>query len=277
MCYTRSVEIPIADELLFGWDPTPAIVSAWADRDGRALVWRRVGGRTVCERERFRPWLFAADLADLPTGAAILVDDPWQTSAPIAARELAGPDNHCRFLITARDGRQLERTLCAGASKRLGRAVQNLYELEDRYVRVGPVEQYLMASGRVYYRELAFDALHRMQIDLETTALDPQQGRIFMAALRDTRGFELVLEAPTLDDESQLIEEICAAVRARDPDVIENHNLFGFDLPFLESRAQMHRVELNLGRPEGPPGLQRPGRAAPPPLYLGGPRADRHA
>ena len=33
-----------------------------------------------------------------------------------------------------------------------------------------------------------------------------------------------------------------------DPDVIENHNLHGFDLPFLETRARKHGVSLALGR-----------------------------
>ena len=30
---------------------------------------------------------------------------------------------------------------------------------------------------------------------------------------------------------------VLGLIRERDPDVIENHNLFGFDLPFLEQRA----------------------------------------
>ena len=45
-------------EWLWGWDPTPGIVSVWAEPDGQALEWRRVPERgLVCERERFRPWL----------------------------------------------------------------------------------------------------------------------------------------------------------------------------------------------------------------------------
>ncbi|HEV2457822.1 MAG TPA: hypothetical protein VGS80_05615, partial [Ktedonobacterales bacterium] len=32
------------DEWLWGWDPTPGIVSVWAERDGRALIWRREPG-----------------------------------------------------------------------------------------------------------------------------------------------------------------------------------------------------------------------------------------
>ena len=36
-----------------------------------------------------------------------------------------------------------------------------------------PEEQYLVASGRTYFRELGFDQLRRLQFDLETTGLDP--------------------------------------------------------------------------------------------------------
>ena len=39
------------DEWLWGWDPTPGIVSVWAERDGRALVWRRApGGGSLAPR-----------------------------------------------------------------------------------------------------------------------------------------------------------------------------------------------------------------------------------
>ena len=41
----------IADEWLWGWDPTPGIVSVWAEGDGRATVWRRIaeGGALIKE------------------------------------------------------------------------------------------------------------------------------------------------------------------------------------------------------------------------------------
>ena len=38
--------------------------------------------------------------------------------------------------------------------------------------------------------------------------------------------------------------------------MIENHNLHGFDLPFLDRRARMLGVPLALGR-IGPPGLRQ--------------------
>ena len=50
------------------------------------------------------------------------------------------------------------------------------------------------------------------------------------------------------DDEAALIARLVALVRAVDPDVIENHNLHGFDLPFLVRRAERLGVPLALGR-----------------------------
>ncbi|MBK9940917.1 MAG: ribonuclease H-like domain-containing protein [Kouleothrix sp.] len=246
------------DEYLFGWDATPGIVSVWADREGRALVWRRVDRRLLCERARFRPWLFATaldDLAQLGHGLAE-ASAPQAARALVTYRELAGEPGSYRFLLSAPSGRALERMLLAGAQRRLGRSITSLYDLDD-YYRVGNVEQYLMQTGRLYFRQLVYADLHRMQIDLETTALDPQRGRIFMAAVRDSHGLEQLLEAPTPADEAALIADLCGLIRTRDPDVIENHNLFGFDLPFLVERAAVLGVPLEFGRAPGPPQLER--------------------
>src|SRR5581483_3512457 len=162
-----------------------------------------------------------------------------------------------RYLLFGRDGRSLEQELATGASKRLGRRIKSINELPDTYYRVGPVEQYLMLSGRVYFRGLAYGDLHRLQFDLETTSLDPHRGRIFLIAVKDSRGFTTVLDAPTQEDEPRLIRELCSLIQERDPDVIENHNLFGFDLPFLEYRASVHSIPLALGRRGGPTLLEK--------------------
>lgn len=242
----------IEDEIVFGWDPTPGIVSVWADHEGQALVWRRVEGEIHRERERFRPWLLAEHLQDLGHLGADLVDvrAAGAAGALVQCRELDG-DGAYRYLLTARSGRALARAILTGACRRLGRSIRSLHDLAE-YYRVGPVEQYLMQTGRAHFRGLHYDDLHRMQIDLETTGLDPQAGRIFLAAVRDTRGLCVTVEAEAPGDERRLIESLCDLVRERDPDVIENHNLFGFDLPFLARRAEALKVPLALGRPGGP-------------------------
>jgi len=229
-------------ENLFGWDPLPGIVSVWASRDGRAIVWRREGEHVLCVKDTFRPWLFAMTLDDLAHLGQALIASPTGSRADtslISYRVLDGPDGSYRYLLTARDGRFLERALLTGASRRLGRRVNSLGELSDTYYQVGPLEQYLMQTGRVYFRGLNYEDLHRLQFDLETTALDPHRGRIFLIAIRDSRGLTTTLEAASPDDEAGMIATFCQLVRDRDPDIIENHNLFSFDLQFLEYRAEV--------------------------------------
>lgn len=55
------------DEWLWGWDPTPGIVSVWAEADGRAFAWRREGQTDTLVREeaRLRPWLLLDRIDDL--------------------------------------------------------------------------------------------------------------------------------------------------------------------------------------------------------------------
>jgi DNA polymerase I len=234
----------IEDEWLWGWDPTPGIVSVWAEGN-LATVWRRVDGELVREEVRFRPWLLLDRVDDLQLGGGV------------TCRELSG-EGTLRYLVRADDAVTLGAAVLHGASRRLGRHVAHLRELgEQGVLTLQPEEQYLVASGRTYFRDLTFDQLCRMQIDLETTGLDPQRDRIFMIAVRDASGVE-ILEAHGEDDkaEAELIGRLVAKVQAVDPDVIENHNLHGFDLPFLERRARMLGVPLALGR-IGPPGLRQ--------------------
>ena len=247
------------DDYLFGWDAMPGIVSVWANSEGRAVIWQREDGRVSHTNAQFRPWLFAASLDDVAYLGSSLVpaSAPGADTALVNYRELDGPADAYRYWLSARNGRVLEQAILKGASSRLGRRVTSSYELEDEYYRVGPVEQYLMLSGRVYFRGLAYDDVHRLQFDLETTALDPRRGRIFLVAIRDTRGVATTLTAPTPQDEAKLIADLCTLIQQIDPDVIENHNLFGFDLPFLEQRAASLRVPLVFGRQGGPKLLER--------------------
>ena len=243
----------IEDEWLWGWDPTPGIVSVWAENDGRAVVWRRLGstGELVREQARFRPWLLLDGLEDLAHLGGRLATDP---EAPVSYRELDGPGT-LRYLVSASDGKTLANAVLEGASRRLGRRVGHILELgKDAVLALPPEEQYLVSTGRNYFRDLTFDQLRRMQFDLETTGLDPERDRIFMIAVRDPTGTTELLEG----SEADIIRQLVEMVREADPDVIENHNLHGFDLPFLNRRARRLGVPLALGR-IGPPGLRTRG------------------
>ncbi|MBZ9714900.1 3'-5' exonuclease [Deinococcus multiflagellatus] len=250
------------DPLVYGADSTPGIVAVHADLSGRALIWRRENQQVRLERARFRSWLYARDLADVEHLGARLAGDDDQ--APFSVRELSGSPGSLRYLLSAHDGRTLRQAVLTGAQRRLGRRVTSLHDLSG-YYSVGAVEQYLMTSGRTYFKGLAFDDVHRLQFDLETTSLTPETGRIFMAAIRDNQGFEQVLEAPQPEDESALIRMLMQVITSRNPDVIENHNVMRFDLPYLLGRAKAHGLAPNFSRPGGPAGLWQvqDGRSSP--------------
>ena len=249
------------DEWLWGWDPTPGIVSVWAEADGRAVVWRRMAltDELLREEARFRPWLVLDRLDDLRHLGGQLGRE-GTAGALVSYRELDGPGS-LRYLVSADDGKTLTAAILEGATQRLGRRVVHLRDLgKDALLALPPEEQYLVATGRTYFRGLSFDQLHRMQFDLETTGLDAGRDRIFMVAVRDPSGATEVLEVRGEGDaaEAELIRRLVAKVKAADPDVIENHNLHGFDLPFLDRRARILGVPLGLGR-IGPPGLRQRG------------------
>ncbi len=273
-------------QLLYGRDDTPGIVSVQAGREGRARVWRRDGEITVCEEERFPNWFLLADaslLSSLPVERLPAGDFAAANRlAPgqVGLVELAG-SQHYRYLVLAAGTAAAEQAIVDAAnargvgtshdpspddadgpieepvrrSSRSG-AARALYDLRDLVYSRPPVEQYLTWTGRTYYKGMAFADLRRLQFDLETTGLYPRQHRIFMIAVRDSTGFEQVLSVERRAeakeqrdaDEAALIRAFVALVRERDPDVIENHNLFDFDMSFLVERARRLGVPLPLGR-----------------------------
>ena len=261
---TRPSPLPLQDEWLWGWDPTPGIVSVHASQDGSALVWRRIAesDALVRERARFRPWLLLEHIDDLQHLGSRLGRDGESTTS-FRHRELEGP-GALRHLVSADDGRALVAAVLRGATERLGVRVSHLGDLaRESILALPPEEQYLVATGRSYFRDLPFDKLHRLQFDLETTGLDARRDRIFMISIRYHTGDTEVLEAEGEDDdlaERELIRRLVERVRAADPDVIENHNLHGFDLPFLDQRARLLGVPLTLGRVGGPGLRQRAAR-----------------
>jgi DNA polymerase I len=249
--------VSIEEEWLWGWDETPGIVSVWAEADGRALVWRR-DARTrqlVREEARFRPWLLLSSLTDLRhLGPRLRDERAPHVPGAFTFRELEGP-GALRYLVRADDGRALESAVRNGAARRLERTIGHVRELGDSVLLLPPEEQYLVDTGRTYFRELAFGDLVRMQLDLETSGLDPERDHIFLISIRQEQGRDGLIDTELLEasargdaGEADLIARFAERVRAIDPDVIENHNLHGFDLPFIVRRAERLGVPLTIGR-----------------------------
>jgi len=248
---TRAVDPLDPEVLLFGADPTPGIVSLDVRNDGTVTLWRRGDRDTVvCESDTYEPWFLASSLAVLAPLGDRLVKLARGQKVPAdklaGYEELAG-DNHYKYLVRARRIADLHDLLTRGYEERNdGVRVAALREMRGEIYIRSHVEQYLSASGRTYFKGLAYDDVRRMQIDLETTGLSPEQAHIFMISIKDNHGYKRVLdEAP----ERELLQTLVQIVAERDPDIIENHNIMGFDAPFLVTRARKNGVRLTLGRP----------------------------
>ena len=242
-------------EWIWGWDATPGIVSVWAQPEGRVHIWRRLApeGAVIHEMAAFRPWVVLPALDDLAHLGARLQPHDLQPQAPFTYRQLDGP-SALRYVVAGRQARTLEQALITGASQRLGRTIRRLAELApDDCLWLPLDEQYLVASGRTYYKGIGYQTPLRLQCDLETTGLNGRQDRVFLIAIRSNRGHDLVLESNERElgpaaGEADLLQRLMRTLQVIDPDVIENHNLLGFDLPFLAERAQVHGLHLALGR-----------------------------
>jgi DNA polymerase elongation subunit (family B) len=219
--------------LLFGFDPTPRIVAIELGETGTVKVYRREkNGATVCELEEFRPFVWAdGDVADLGL---------------TNAEKVAG-DAKYNWLVTTDSWKEL-----IALRNGLKKAGRDFFALSD------PVQHYLTHTGRTLFKQLPFDELKRMQIevlsfgggDLEAMAED----HITSIAVCDNTGWEELLEVdPRAIEESEhaVIKRLTALIKERDPDVIEGHNLFKFDLPFLVARARKAKTKLDWGRSGG--------------------------
>ena len=76
-----------AHDGLWGWDPTPGIVSVWAEPDGRATIWRRIAGSLVREEATFRPWVLVSSM-----------EQAQRLGTNLQIRELSGP-GALRFVV----------------------------------------------------------------------------------------------------------------------------------------------------------------------------------
>ncbi|MBL9186861.1 MAG: DNA polymerase [Opitutaceae bacterium] len=120
-----------------------------------------------------------------------------------------------------------------------------------------PIEsQFLLQQRERLYREMMFGQLRRCQFDIEVASADGSfpdaarpDDRVLAIGLRCGGGNRLLLlEEPTDAAEKKLLLAFNATLAEIDPDVIEGHNLFKFDLDYLRQRAKRHKVPCAWGR-----------------------------
>ena len=239
--------------LLVGACPDPGLVAVehvpGKLGDTMALYIRR-GEQTVVEQEAFHPFiLLTADALD---------DCP----DPVETRTLSGPNPLNRLVLFAgwKQWQEARTALSKATGLSAGSPNAPYLCLND------PVQQYLMWTGRTLMKGMAFEDVRRLQVDIECITSEgykfchPERegDRIVAIGLSDQSGWVDVLDGRDME-ERDLLERFVGIVRERDPDVIEGHNIFNFDLRYMTVRAEKLGVRLTLGR-DGSPPARRPSR-----------------
>src|SRR2546423_6301564 len=219
--------------LLFGADSTPRIVAIELGETGTVNVYRReIDGSTVADVEPFHPFVWAdSDVVDLG----------------IESEKLQGDLNY-GWLITVDSWKEL--IALRNGLKNAGR---------DFFAFTDPVQHYLTATGRTLFKDLPFEELKRMQVEVlagaPTSRGDPgNNDHIMSIALSDNTGWEelIVVDPNNIEEfECAALKRLTSLIKERDPDVIEGHNLFRFDLPYLVDRAKKLKTKLDWGRSGG--------------------------
>ncbi|HEY6838004.1 MAG TPA: DNA polymerase domain-containing protein [Geobacteraceae bacterium] len=227
------------NDILFGADPMEGIVAAeLAGRFMRLFIRDRRGVRFV--DDPFQPFI----LLEAP---ALLQG----FGREVSSHRLAG-QGEFRALALFRDWHD-----CLAARDFLHRRSGKTPTAADAPYRFfsDPVHQHLLLTGKTLFKGMAFDALHRLALDIETFCAEgfefsnPQRAedRIISIAVMDSAGYEEVIFGTELE-EGAMIERLGEIIRTRDPDVIEGHNIFRFDLEYIRVRADRLGIKLRWGR-----------------------------
>ena len=117
--------------------------------------------------------------------------------------------------------------------------------------------QWLLQQRARMYADMPFLELRRCQLDIETGAAESGAfsdaknpgDRVLAIGLQcGARRELLTLEEETEIGEKRLLLAFNDILRELDPDVVEGHNIFKFDLDYLRSRSKRHRVPCAWGR-----------------------------
>ncbi|MFW5893954.1 MAG: DNA polymerase domain-containing protein [Verrucomicrobiota bacterium] len=220
------------------WD---RLVACEVNRIGTVTLFRReADGAVTTEDVEFGPWLLVD--GELPPEA-------WGGSGMIEPLEGDGAyTRRLRFADTEQyfDALKALRKHTGYTPSRPDAPYRVFSDLE---------QQALMDLPARLFRGMQFADVRRMQIDLETyttpgfefPSAERAGDRILLISLRDSTGWEHCLSGHRLDEKAML-EELVRLVAERDPDILEGHNIFNFDLPYLDARARRHAVSLDLGR-----------------------------
>ena len=250
---------------------TPTICGLWIDDTGLAhLALAQPDGSRTTQTAPFRPfaWLAAPVVAEHATteplrgpGAfthlahadslaaydTLLAAAKNATPAPVATDSIRPLEN--QFLLQTRQRlfgdlafHQLRRCqLDIETASAAEGAFSDAANPDDRILAIGL--QFTDASGSA-----KFPLGGRREAPPKSESPNPPSGNLALPETPATRRHLLVLEDMSDPAEKNLLHQLNTLLATEDPDTIEGHNIFKFDLDYLRQRAKRLKVPCAWGR-----------------------------
>jgi DNA polymerase elongation subunit (family B) len=116
---------------------------------------------------------------------------------------------------------------------------------KDLIMILPPVEQYLIQrEKRLFKGYEEYNDVTRLVFDLETTSLEPKDGRIFMIGIKTNKGYQKVIECATEEQERQGLIEFFNIIDELKPSIIGGYNSANFDWFWIFERCQALNLDI---------------------------------
>ena len=116
---------------------------------------------------------------------------------------------------------------------------------KDKVLILPPVEQYLVQKEKRLFKGYEeYNDVTRFVFDLETTALEPKDGRIFMIGLKTNKGFKKVIECSNEEEERRGLIEFFRIIDELRPSIIGGYNSANFDWYWIFERCKALTLDI---------------------------------
>jgi DNA polymerase, archaea type len=130
--------------------------------------------------------------------------------------------------------------------------VKFMYNKEDIYCIYDAKEMAMCNKGISYFKGLKPKEVSILSFDIETTGFSGAADKLLLISntYRNSAGVvsRQLFAYDEYESEKEMLEDWCNWVINQDPSIIAGHNIYGFDLPFLQEVADREGTTLALGR-----------------------------
>jgi DNA polymerase elongation subunit (family B) len=211
-----------SNHLIYGRDETERIVCVESRGDTVSIFKEHEHG---IEIEEYNNWFWLLT--------------PYQFNNP-NARKLDG-NLHYRWIHQFEDEKEFKEFR------------QNLYKLrKDMYCCYDPKEAVLITEGMTYYKGMNLNEISVLAFDIETNSLQHKNDSLVITISNTFRkNGKLIKKLFSYDEyetDKDMLDAWCQWVMEVNPSIICGHNIFSFDLPYLQHCAKANGTKLLLGR-----------------------------